>query len=365
MSPKDLTEASIRCSGTYTDRSAGRLSDIGQLAAALSVASSTPATGSLANPGGWYSKARMIRINALLFLGPALALAASPGLLAQSNPQADTDAPSKHVKIVPAPLDPGDLPPGRVKYLPPTTVLPNGSPFDLDSTRDSGRTIKILSEAQMSAADRDLLADANSSLQERAGIEDFDFNAPGWKYRELVCTALPNHLFLRFTRDDGTPEMSMFSVAIPRIGNGRVHIIPIVRKGYSLFSPAPISALTMAAFNRIRTEEGRGAAADWLGTGLCYAALAGANPHAADPKPGESANVETPESLPPTLAIGSDGGATIRFADISADPPMQWDMTFDPKGKLVKASHTRAQPNRTRKVKAATEDVVKATRTLP
>lgn len=309
----------------------------------------------------------MIRINRLLFLGAVLALAAPLWLLSQSqsNPQTDSDSSPVRAKIAPSPLEVDELPPGRVKYLRPTATLPNRSPFDLNATKDTGRTIKTISEAEMGAADRDLLANAQSSIRQRAGLENFDLNAPGWKHEELVCPALTNHLFLRFTRDDGTREMSMFSVAIPRNGNGRVRLIPITRKGYSLFSPAPIAPLTMAAFNRIRAEEGADASADWLGTGLCYAALAGTNPHAANPKPGETANPEIPESLPPTLAIGSDGGAEIRFADISSDPPMQWDMTFDPKGKLVKASHTRPQANRNQKVKATTDDVVQAARPVP
>lgn len=157
----------------------------------------------------------------------------------------------------------------------------------------------------------------------------------------------------------------MFSAAIPRNGNGRVHIIPIVRKGYSLFSPAPIAALTMAAFNRIRAEEGVGASADWLGTGLCYAALAGANPHAAEPKPGTIQSGDKPEMIPPTLVVRTDGGAVIRFADASTVPPMQWDMTFDGKGKLVKASHGPAYGIRSKKVKGNTQDAGKAARSLP
>jgi hypothetical protein len=92
--------------------------------------------------------------------------------------------------------------------------------------------------------------------------------------------ALPEHLFLRFTRNDGAGDVSLFSASIPR-GEGRVRIIPIQRRGYSLFSPAPINAMTISAFNHIRDEERSDQAPDWLGTGLCYAALAGAHPQAA------------------------------------------------------------------------------------
>jgi hypothetical protein len=121
-----------------------------------------------------------------------------------------------------------------------------------------------------------------------------------------------------------------------------LHIVPIIRKGYSLFSPAPIGALTIAAFNRIRAEEGAGASADWLGTGLCYAALAGANPQVGGMPP--DADNETSTVMAPTLTITTGGGAIVRFADIStASHPMQWSMTFDSRGKLLKAAHGPAE----------------------
>jgi hypothetical protein len=220
----------------------------------------------------------------------------------------------------------------------------------LNSTRPTaGHSIQVLSDAEMSASDRDLVANWQSAIQEHAGFENLDFNGSGWTYRELVCPALPNHLFLRFTRNDGTRDMTMFSAAVPRDGNGRVHIIPVVRKGYSLFSPAPIAALTIAAFNRIRAEEGAGASADWLGTGLCYAALAGANPHTAGTQADADLSLATSVSLPPILLVGNDGGAVVRFADVSTRQPMEWKMTFDAKGKLVKASHAPAPIVRTLK----------------
>ncbi len=292
------------------------------------------------HPNGWYSKDSMTRIKAHLYLATALVVAASAMLYAQSDSQADPAISQQRVKIVPAPVDLDDMPPGRTKNVPPPNANPG--PFDLNRRgRRSEHSIQVLPEAQMSAADRDLVANWESAIQEHAGFENLDFDVNGWTYQELVCPALPKHLFLRFTRNDGARDMSMFSAAIPRNGDGRVHIIPIVRKGYSLFSPAPIGAMTIAAFNRVRTEEGEGASADWLGTGLCYAALAGANPQtgagAPDPEKGEDTELKL--TIPPTLVVGTEGTAVIRFADTSTEHPMEWSMTFDSKGKLVKASH--------------------------
>jgi hypothetical protein len=262
----------------------------------------------------------MARTNSCLLLLSTAIFGASMALCAQTS----QSAPSSPVKELPLP-----------EFTPP-------SPFAIDGAKDpSANSIRIIPEDAMTREDRDLLAGAESSIQERAGVQNFDFNSAGWTYHQLVCPALPNHLFVRFTRDDGTRQMSMFSAAIPRDGNGRVRIIPIVRRGYSLFSPAPIGALTIAAFNRIREEDGAGTSADWLGTGLCYAALAGANPNAGEPIRSDS--TEIPSVIPPTLTTRTDGGAIIRFADVSATPrPMEWALTFDSRGKLLKAAHTPA-----------------------
>jgi hypothetical protein len=232
-----------------------------------------------------------------------------------------------------------------------TSSAPRPQQFDTGNTNvESTRSIEILPADQMTRHDRDLEADAEASIQERAGFQSLEFNQGSWTYQQLVCPAFPNHLFLRFSRNEGTGEMSMFSAAIPRGGEGKVRIIPIVRKGYSLFSPAPIGALTIASFNRIRSEENSDWPANWLGTALCYAALAGANPQAGElppPQDGESATqpVET-EHLPVTIEptyIKTKDGTIVRFADVSTTPrPMEWNLIFDKKGTLLKATHSPA-----------------------
>ncbi len=192
--------------------------------------------------------------------------------------------------------------------------------------------------AQMTREDQDLVANAQSSIQEKAGFENLEFNEGGWTYSQIVCPALPNHLFLRFSRDDGTHQTSMFSASIPRNDEGRVRIIPILRRGYSLFSPAPINALTVAAFNHIRAEEKYDKAPDFVGTGLCFATLAGANPVSGTPLA-----TEEPHAVSPALRLFSDGAAAIDFVDISALPrAMEWTLDFDRKGRLVKATHKPA-----------------------
>ena len=224
----------------------------------------------------------------------------------------------------------------------PVAEVPRPMPFP-PVTGDSGpaRSIEFLAPDRMAQTDRDQAADAESAISEHAGFAGLEFNQGKWSYTQIVCPALPGHLFLRFMRNGGTGDVSLFSASIPR-DEGHVRIIPIQRRGYSLFSPAPINALTIAAFNHIRAEEHADQAPEWLATGLCYAALAGASPQAA-PRSGDAEGSEFPAAMSAVFQIPSNGGAIIRFTDVAAAPkPMEWTMTFDGKGKRLKATHLPA-----------------------
>ena len=238
----------------------------------------------------------------------------------------------------------------------PVAEVPRPTPFP-PVIEDSGRahSIEFLAPDRMAQRDRDLAAGAEAAIAERAGFAGLEFNQGKWSYRQIVCPALPNHLFLRFTRNGGAGDVSLFSASIPR-GEGRVRVIPIQRRGYSLFSPAPINALTIAVFNHIRAEEHSDAISDWLGTGLCYAALAGTNPQAA-PIADDSGSREFPAVPPSVLEVPNQGGAIIRFTDGSAARrPMEWTMTFDDKGKLLKATHLPAPLVREKEIHPAPVD---------
>jgi hypothetical protein len=272
----------------------------------------------------------MVRIKSPLVLLLFIAVAVCVPLEAQTKPdapvpQVDTDAGQIATPDVSAPQPPPL----------PFAIGPRVSEYE--------HSIQVVPAEEMSRHDRDLEANAESSIQERAGFENLGLDQGEWTYQQLVCPALPNHLFLRYSMNEGSREMSMFSAAIPRNGEGKIRVIPIVRKGYSLFSPAPIGALTISAFNHIRAEENTETPADWLGTGLCYAALAGANPQAGQWH-SESPGIQNlPATMAPTLELTSAGGAVIHFADLSTAPrPMEWHMTFDSHGKLIKATHVPA-----------------------
>lgn len=228
----------------------------------------------------------------------------------------------------------------RMKPVPPP-VEP--APFSADSAPSRPyRSIEFRAAGEMTKQDRLVMADAEASIAEHAGVTGFEMQQGTWNATQVVCPALPHHLFLRYTRNNGTGDVTVFTASIPRNGDGRVRIIPIQRRGYSLFSPAPINALTISAFNHIRAEEPDDQrAANWLGNGLCYAALAGGHPRMPDPD-------QTPVPGKPVPALSAvldvdGGGETIRFADEAAAPhPMLWTMEFTRRGRLIKATHTPA-----------------------
>jgi hypothetical protein len=272
----------------------------------------------------------MIRLR--IFTG-ALSFALPLALCAHAVAQAAAAAPEEPANARPVP-----------EHSAPSPFPPGQGPLEI------ARSIQLRSPDAMTVQDRQLEADAESSVAERAGYADLAFNQGKWSYEQLVCPALPNHLFLRFTRSSGAGDVSVFSASIPRNGPGnepaRIRVIPIERRSYSLFSPAPINALTIAAFNHIRAEDQSAQpaatpsqATGWLGTALCYAALAGASPMAA-PEGTTTGPRQYPSASAPSLDIPAHGGAVVRFTDMSAVPrPMAWSLIFSAKGRLLKATH--------------------------
>jgi hypothetical protein len=243
-------------------------------------------------------------------------------LHAQST-EDDASGPSGKVRLVPRPKEP--------------------TPFSVAQPASaSANTIEFIPASQMSQSDQLIASNAQSSIAEHALINGFELSEGEWTYQQIACPAFPGHLFLRYTRNNGAIDLTVFSASIPRGQEGRVRIIPILKRSYSLFAPAPINALTISAFNHIRAEESERDSSNWLGNGLCYAALAGADPQLppSDPQPRLGEPIPT---LNAVLQTDPKGGGIIRFVDAAATPrAMEWSMTFNEKGKLVKATHKPA-----------------------
>jgi hypothetical protein len=256
-----------------------------------------------------------------------------PGSLcaAQTN-QVPSDTP---YPVKPVPTESSTMPyPAK-----PVPQAKNLNPFSSNVSSGIGHFIVYRPREEMSQSDRDLAAKTLPAIRDAAAFAGIEFDKEKWSYRQLECQALPGHLFLLFAGDSGVGDASLFSVAIPRAGKSRVRVIPVERRGFSLFWPAPVNELAVAAFNRIRAAEPAGPPPDWLSTGLCYAALTEPRLEiSASPSTSPEANLAL--SFPPTLEVGVDGESTVRFVNV-AEPrqPMQWVLTFDPKGRLVKVEH--------------------------
>jgi hypothetical protein len=230
-------------------------------------------------------------------------------------------------------------------------------PFSLGGARpEAGAPLAYLSSDQMSQQDRDLWTSAQTAISQRASAGGLDFNQGTWDAGQIVCSALPDHLFLTFTRGSGTGQASAFTASIPRSSGGQVRVIPILRRGYSLFSPAAVNEQTISAFNHIRAEEHPAQPSEWLATGLCYAALAGAHPQV--DLAGDEKVRKDPTALPGSLTISPSSGGAISFIDLNANPRRNlWTMNFDGGGKLLAVTLTKSQHSREKVVQRSSVEV--------
>jgi hypothetical protein len=209
-------------------------------------------------------------------------------------------------------------------------------------------SIRFLVSDEMSASDRILAANVESTIREDAAQLGYDLSRGNWSYQEIVCPVFPAHLFLQYRQDAGRGDVTEFSASIPRGPEGRVRIIPILKHSYSLFAPAPVNALSVAVFNHIREEESDNSATGWLGNALCYAALAGAHPQVPAIDANENAGERMP-SMTAQLLVSVGGQETIQFDDVASVPhPMEWTLLFNRKGQLVKVIRRPAYMFKTR-----------------
>jgi hypothetical protein len=120
----------------------------------------------------------MSRVTLRFYLLSAVAL----GVCVSLSAQIDESMPG-HVKEIPPPASVDEVVGGHTKPLAAPPFYP-ATLFDIENHKAAAaRSIRVLSEDEMSREDRDLLANAESSIQERARIENLGFNEAGWTYR--------------------------------------------------------------------------------------------------------------------------------------------------------------------------------------
>jgi hypothetical protein len=215
-------------------------------------------------------------------------------------------------------------------------IVRPAAPFSLQGSGGATTAVELRSRDRMTAQDRKLAEDWIASIGEHARFAGAEFDRGTLESRQVACSAMPDHLFLRFSRVGDTTGASLFTASIPR-GAGSLRILPIHRRGYSALSPGPVKEPAISTFNRIRDEERSGTEADWLATGLCFAALEGAELQPGPPS-GDGTAKSAVGNPPSVLQLPSQGGATIRIADAGLPRPMEWAMTFDRRGRLLKVA---------------------------
>ena len=164
----------------------------------------------------------------------------------------------------------------KTRPVPATEIV---APFSLDaSPAASANPVEFRSESQMSEMDRNLAASAEPSIHEGATMAGIDFNTGNGATKSLFARLCRVTFFCC--------SMRIMAQAIEAFSRPRFRAaawavsasFPIQRRGYSLFSPAPVNALAIAAFNRIRADESASNTADWFATAWCDAALTGSHP---------------------------------------------------------------------------------------
>jgi hypothetical protein len=247
--------------------------------------------------------------------------------------------------------------------------LPIESPFPVNAHTGRRQELEFRAPEQMTAGDRELAEGAGMEIARRAELQGFrgveganraeeeTSKDGGWGYEQAVCPVFPEHLILEYSRGNTAGDVTLFAAVIPRGSEGHVRVIPVRRRGYSLWTPTSSNALTINDFNHMVKEGETGLNPDWLTLGLCYAALAGGHVRAAL-VPKIAAEESFPESAAAMLKVGKKAGAEVSFADATPGvKAMEWEMSFDRRGRLLKVKHTSSQLVRERPVAGAPIEV--------
>ena len=240
---------------------------------------------------------------------------------------------------------------GKVLHaVDPDTVLP----FALDAKAPEGADLVDFRSAQaMTPEDREATSKAMGTVEKKAAENGFDLGRKGWTYEQIVSPVFSEHVLLLFSHDGSPGERSEFSAIVPWQSTEPLHVIPILRRGYSPYFTSQENPVAMAAFNRALAGENAHEKPYWLSVSACYAALNGAHavlPATETEKGGEAAAgwVATP-----SLDAEDGGGAVAHFeAEEAPGRLTEWELTFDKNGNVIKAVTSRVQAPKLKVVKA-------------
>jgi hypothetical protein len=214
-------------------------------------------------------------------------------------------------------------------------------------------TLPVLDAGGMSAADRALLQQREVDVSSAAAFYGFDISDGHWRYQQIVCRSLPDHMMLNFENDSVAHGPSHFVAVVPSNGD-KVQVVTDYAHGLLPFHAAWEKSAAYEAFNRMTTsdrgEHELGPQSHWLNLSMCFVALTGHVPRAAVPKE----NVEASEALTkrngstPIIMIDPGKDAEVLFSDVSMALTGNWRLRFDNRGRLTKAELDSVGPLKTR-----------------
>jgi hypothetical protein len=234
-------------------------------------------------------------------------------------------------------------------------LKPIPTPFPLGQKFGRVQALEFRAPEAMTTEDRAVADGGQDEITRRAELQGFHLTeGSGWGYEQAVCPAFPEHVVLEYSRLNGPGDVTLFSAVVPRGSVGHVRVIPVRRRGYSLWTPASSNALTLNDFNHM-VKEG-GLSPDWMTLSLCYTALAAGHVRAAL-IPETRADETYPLAEPAMLTVNAKkAGAEVRMVDTAKPRPKgEWLFEFDGLGHLKKVKKVEPEILTTRAVMGTTE----------
>jgi hypothetical protein len=210
-------------------------------------------------------------------------------------------------------------------------------------------SLERLDQAQMSAADYEIVSNLSADLSKQAALANFDISNPAWHFQQIVCPAFPDYVLLSFTHGPDESGSSRFGAVLPR-NNAQVRVVSTYAHGLLPFDASWNRPGTFEVFNGILREE-RGDvplshAPNWLTIAVCYAELSGYPVQVLNttPLPDRTLDMLRLDANRPQMVIAADQSAEVTFSDVSRPSiTTNWTLRFDRHGQITSASRSLAR----------------------
>ncbi|UWZ85427.1 hypothetical protein [Occallatibacter riparius] len=222
-------------------------------------------------------------------------------------------------------------------------ALQAGPPPTTDGPGTAAK-VHVLSAAQMSREDAEVIAAHRRDIAEAAEVNGYDLGTGSWIRNQVVCPDAPRHVLMHYLKINQDGSLSQFTAAVPRsrgAENLRVRIVPVLYHGaqaFHMFGSSPsqrqlMDEVVSAQPHAMPLKDNL----DWTTLAYCYAGLAGAEPRAK--------SVTAPEEMTPLLSVSEDGKLReMRFSVVGPEHLVQsWNVEFDKEAR-VKGIYLSTKP---------------------